>query len=104
MAKGTLDFEQLVAVVHGTGDTLFAFDRQVFSALFDIIDHALEGAGFASQSADFGDGSLTKEEIEVGLKDQKVVNFIMRSKSPTLMQLLSSKAKERDKSFAKIDV
>ena len=100
MTKGTLDFEHLVAVVHGTGDTLFAFDKQVYSALFDIIDNALGSSGRASQC---GDESLTKEEIETGLKDQKVINFIMRSKSPALMRLLSSKEKDRDKSFRKID-
>ena len=41
VAPGGLSFEQLVAVVHGTEDTLFAFDKKVTEELFDIIDHAL---------------------------------------------------------------
>ena len=71
-----MTWEQVVASITQTGDTVFAFDRNVCEAIFDVVD--------VDQS-----GYLSLEEIVEAGGDPSVIKYAKASHQPILAALLT---------------
>lgn len=71
-----MTWEQVVASITQTGDTVFAFDRDVCEAIFDVVD--------VDQS-----GYLSLEEIVEAGGDPSVIKYAKASHQPILAALLT---------------
>ena len=87
----TLRFDDLVAVVHMTGDTVMSCDLEhVAPILFDLI-------------ATDGKDSFSLAELERGVSTAAVQELVQKTGCKVLRQLIKDKDASREKAFKKID-